>query len=58
MNNLFFSRRSFVTGSVLGSCFSESFGGECSGTPERCLECKGVCQEGKGEKDIVRPALK
>ncbi|XP_059086443.1 uncharacterized protein LOC131883108 isoform X1 [Tigriopus californicus] len=37
--------KGFVSGSVLGSCFSPGFGGKCSGTPTRCQDCLGVCQE-------------
>ena len=35
-------------GKVSGSCFPESFGGSCSGTPRECQNCNTVlnCQEG------------
>ena len=40
----------FVSGNTLGSCFSEQFGGECSGIPERCDKCIQVCKGKSGEQ--------
>ena len=45
----------FVSGATLGSCFSERFGGECSGIPERCDACIKVCK-GKSGKQFSLPA--
>ena len=39
-----------VNGNTLGSCFSEIFGGECSGTPEKCSQCLGKCKDKKGQE--------
>ena len=38
------------SGNSLGSCFSQSFGGSCSGTPSRCTDCNQVvnCDRGSG----------
>ena len=46
--------RLITTGSVSGGlvqgfCFSESFGGACSGTPQFCQDCKGPCENRAGE---------
>ena len=30
------------SGATSGSCFSQSFGGQCSGTPEECEDCNKV----------------
>ena len=38
----------FVNGATLGSCFSERFGGTCSGIPERCDSCLAVCKRKSG----------
>ena len=47
----------FRAGATSGSCFSDAFGGECSGTPDECQDCnKAVnCTEVSDEvtdKDI------
>ena len=34
----------------MGSCFSERFGGKCSGIPERCEKCLSVCKEKTGKQ--------
>ena len=34
----------FRSGATSGSCFSSSFGGLCSGTPEECRDCNKVKQ--------------
>ena len=30
-------------GPTSGSCFSQAFGGSCSGTPAECQDCNEVC---------------
>ena len=40
----------FISGPTLGSCFSESFGGKCSGIPERCDSCSKICEEKQGKQ--------
>ena len=40
----------FVSGATMGSCFSERFGGKCSGIPERCDACLKICKEKPGEQ--------
>merc|ERR1711879_81343 len=40
----------FVSGNTLGSCFSPSFGGKCSGIPEMCQNCLEKCQGKEGEE--------
>ena len=37
---------------ILGSCFPQSFGGSCSGTPSECQDCNKRlnCQEGGGSE--------
>ena len=42
--------KSFVSGATMGSCFSESFGGSCSGIPKRCDKCLDVCKGKSGEQ--------
>ena len=47
------------TGPISGSCFSDSFGGSCSGTPPECQDCnKAVTcrQEELGGDPEVKPA--
>jgi len=44
-----------VNGNTLGSCFSELFGGKCSGTPTRCHKCLPKC-EGKKGQEFSEPA--
>ena len=34
----------------MGSCFSEGFGGSCSGIPKRCDKCLDVCKGKSGEQ--------
>ena len=40
-----------------GSCFPQSFGGDCSGTPPECEDCNRVvyCQEGGGGGTLITP---
>ena len=45
----------FINGATLGSCFSERFGGTCSGIPERCDSCLMVCK-GKSGQQFSLPA--
>ena len=35
-------------GSTVGNCFSEAFGGSCSGTPRGCRDCNTAitCKQG------------
>ncbi len=33
----------------MGSCFSKLFGGKCSGTPDKCMECNLMCN---GDEDL------
>ncbi len=47
-----YSSKKVFSGSVLGSCFSKSFGGECSGTPARCRACNILC-DGQGGKELT-----
>jgi len=54
LKNPFF--RGFVQGNSLGSCFSRSFGGACSGTPERCDDCLGVCESRDNVPEFEIPA--
>ena len=42
--------KSFVSGATMGSCFSERFGGKCTGIPERCEKCLSVCKEKPGKQ--------
>ena len=42
--------KSFVSGATMGSCFSESFGGSCSGIPKRCEKCLDVCKGKSGDQ--------
>ena len=42
--------KSFVSGATMGSCFSERFGGTCTGIPERCNKCLPVCKEKPGKQ--------
>ena len=37
-----------INGHVMGSCFPPSFGGSCSGIPESCDECLGICTDQHG----------
>lgn len=32
----------------MGSCFPPDFGGECSGTPDKCLDCVQGCAGRRG----------
>ena len=36
-------------GSTLGNCFSEAFGGTCSGTPKGCRDCNKLIECGDTE---------
>ena len=47
----------FVSGATMGSCFSERFGGECSGIPERCDACLDICKKNP-EEQFSLPAKK
>lgn len=42
----------FRRGKTQGSCFPDSFGGECSGTPRECQDCNRAirCQEETGTR--------
>ena len=40
----------FISGNTLGSCFSQVFGGKCSGTPEMCQKCIDKCEGKAGEE--------
>merc|ERR1719461_1016547 len=40
----------FISGNTLGSCFSQAFGGSCSGTPEMCQDCIDKCEGKAGEE--------
>ena len=42
--------KSFVSGATMGSCFSERFGGKCTGIPERCEKCLSICKEKPGKQ--------
>ena len=48
-----YSTVSFFSGSVMGSCFPPSFGGDCSGIPEKCEECLPLCEGKKGKQLTV-----
>ena len=48
-----FSTLSFFSGSIMGSCFPPSFGGDCSGTPEKCDDCLGICEGNIGKQLTV-----
>ena len=39
-----------ISGNTLGSCFSPSFGGACSGIPEKCDNCITKCEGKLGEE--------
>ena len=39
-----------ISGNTLGSCFSQLFGGSCSGIPEKCDNCNTKCEGRLGEK--------
>ena len=40
----------FITGNTLGSCFSQSFGGKCSGIPDACENCLEKCEGKDGQE--------
>ena len=39
------------SGSISGYCWSENFGGECSGTPHCCEKCKKWCEKENGNPE-------
>ena len=43
-----------IDGSVMGSCFPPSFGGSCSGIPQRCQDCSIKCVGNYGNKITVK----
>ena len=46
----------FISGNTLGSCFSQAFGGKCSGIPEMCQKCIDKC-EGKAGEEFSEPVI-
>ena len=38
-----------VNGNTMGSCFSELFGGKCTGIPEACEACSAKCKGREGD---------